>query len=193
MKRIFTKARLILLGKVVVSVVGAVITFNLLLAFYMGVGGIFGLVILLWHAHTLRDLVNWRCAVFLLVSMLIAVAVYFAIIPFVELGSSQDALEVFGPGVLVGTVLLPIAHSLLLGTTWKRTWIAIPCIYIIWALFFSISQGFVGKWAEPMGYWVTLNLSIVTHVTIWQATYLVSMFGFRKKGPLEEAQAEVVE
>jgi hypothetical protein len=44
-----------------------------------------------------------------------------------------------------------------------------------------------------MGYWITLNLSIVTHVTIWQAAYLVSMFGFRKKAQPEEARAKVME
>ncbi len=189
MKEIITKSRMILLGKVVVFVVGAIATLNLLFQFVYIMGVVFGLVILVWYAQTLKDLVNWRCVAFLIASTLTGAVV-------IILGSSPGLTLRWLPwGVLVGTAMLPVAHSLLLGATWKRTLIAIPSIYCAWILSYGLLHGFNGWWfIEHTPYWnntSSFEFSIFNNVTIWQAAYLVSMFAFRKKeaeAVAEEAQ-----
>jgi hypothetical protein len=60
MKQIFSEDRLILAGKVVVFLVGAALSYRYQWWFQLGVGGIFGIVVLVWYARDLKDLVIWR-------------------------------------------------------------------------------------------------------------------------------------
>jgi hypothetical protein len=192
--KIFTKARLILLGKVVVSVVGLVASLLIIATEWMagvfwGPGVIFGFVVLVWHATSLRSITKWRSVAFLIAATGIYTAVsilwFYAFIrgaseviiitfaPYMDLDFIATGLLILSGGLL-GSILLPIVHSLLLGSPRKRVFIAIPCIF----------GGFLIA-CLPFAFLDDISVYICVPIIVWQATYLVSMFGFRKKEAVE--------
>jgi hypothetical protein len=203
MKKIFTKARLILAGKVAVFVIGGVLSNYLdvnrpFIAQYF-VGAIFGIVILVWSAQSIRELVDWRSAAFIAASTLIYVVV--RILPAHSLGELNSISEIverfwsfildgikLAGGVLFHTFTLPIAHALLLGASLRRVLVAIPVI--------------LGAWFKVSLVWLAILLTVpesdaMTHLTylinftsIWQAAYLVSMFAFRKRAQREGEEVQ---
>jgi hypothetical protein len=202
MKQIFTKSRLILAGKVVVSVVGVVITpliggepFDFQYSIWWIPGFFFGVVIQVWDPRSVQDVALWRRATFVIASSGIYLAAYisFTYTVFVGLGvlvaGDTDAVTLrlyymLFITVFIGTVPLPVAHGLLLRATLKRTLIAIASTICVSIVLLIVATQF----DDFSGYGVLFFL-LSPLVAIWQATYLISMFGFRKK----VVQVEVTE
>jgi hypothetical protein len=182
MRQIFSKSRLILLGKVTVFFAGTILSnYSFVdrgetLSIYLSVGAIFGIVVLTWYARSFKDLANWRCTAFLIASILIwAIAVRILYVA-LEMPGLLGNLNLILGGMLFGTVALPIAHALLLGASLKRTLITIACMC-------GTGLGNFFAFDDP----IASDLTII----LWQATYLIGMFGFRKRGA--EVGAEVTE
>ncbi|UCD36789.1 MAG: hypothetical protein JSW54_08075 [Fidelibacterota bacterium] len=197
--------RLVLFGKIAVFAAGAVIC-NYLdiqqphVAQYL-VGAIFGIVVLVWHARSLPDLIDWRSAAFVAASA----AIYFVVklLPGHTLGEIDtlseimerfwsilvDGIKLFG-GVLVNSITLPVAHALLLGASLKRTLIAIPFILGIWfkvsLLWLALIIALPGQ--EPPA----LLTYTINFTSIWQLAYLASMFAFRSRGVGKQHLASAV-
>lgn len=117
---------------------------------------IFGLVVLLWHSKSVRQVVSQRSLAFLAASTFVWMIVQRLPIPPALRGD-------YGLGGLVmivatGTFLLPIAHALILGTSWWRVALAIPGIFGVW-WYLTLSQ-FRFEWI----------------VDVWQGLYLLFMF-----------------
>ena len=187
----------ILLAKIAFSIIG--IYFCILLQTgYWFVGLIFGGVVLLWHAKSLRELLSFRSAMFLVASTFI-----YALM--VTLRSFSNILGGNWPSplddqfvVAVGTVLLAIAHALFLKASWKRVGIAIPCVYGSWYFIASPMQqliifpdavmDFVEMAKVPL---LTPTLSFLlsllatflyySNVYVWQGAYLLFMFGTKPR------------
>jgi hypothetical protein len=146
------------------------------------VGGIFGIVVLVWYARDLKDLVIWRCVLFLISSMVIGVGVFWGINIQNYMDSLWGTVNELYMAVLLGTILLPVAHSLLFPTSWRRVLIAIPSVYMVWFVCFTLNYG-IRTHVNPLSDLVMEGWEnpIINHVSVWQAAYLVSMFGFKKR------------
>ena len=150
-----------LLAKLLVFVAGAYVSFAHC-AEYWVVGPVFGLVVLCWQAASLRTFLAPKRLGFLASSTLIYAFVYWI--------SSQKLPEVpylfsaFLLAVLVGTVLLPLAHGWWLGASRRRVTLAIPVVYGVFYLtqFLTLPDA-VQKW--------------VNAVSLWQAAYVFCFFG----------------
>ena len=150
-----------LLAKLLVFVAGAYVSFAHC-AEYWVVGPVFGLVVLCWQAASLRTFFAPKRLGFLASATLLYALVYWI--------SSQKLPEIpylfsaFLLAVLVGTVLLPLAHGWWLGASRRRVRIAIPVIYVVFYLtqFLNLPDA-VQKW--------------VNAVSLWQAAYLYCFFG----------------
>lgn len=126
------------------------------------IGPLFGVVVLAWHL-TLPPTLTLQHALFLVASTLIYALVAHLAID--GLPVAQHSMEV-NQAVLVGTVLLPVAHRQFLGAPWDRVVRTIVGVYVVW---FAI-----GKLLEMMdldGTWGLINMA-----SIWQALYLSFMF-----------------
>lgn len=197
MKQLFTKPRLILLGKMGVFVAGQVailliIATERIAGYFWGPGVIFGFVVLVWHATSLRSITTWRSVAFMAsttgIYAVVSAIWYYALVRamgvifasyFVHLNDATVIISIILilGGVLLGTILLPTAHALLLGATLKRVLIAIPCI-IAGFLVACLPLVLLDDGTDYIG------LPII----VWQAAYLVSMFGFRKKEAAHEGE-----
>ena len=82
------------------------------------VGLIFGVVVLVWHERSVRDAVNLRNVVFLVVSTLIWILVVSLILENINVNPLDTEMEgdgFFFESVVLGTALLTIAHARFLG------------------------------------------------------------------------------
>lgn len=140
-----------------------------LIAEYWYVGPIFGAVVLLWHAGSSRDLVRMRSLGFLAASTLIYALVAWIILEWDdEIPEIPNVFDAGFLGVMIGSALLPVAHGALLGASWGRVTIAIPCLYLAW---YALSL------SELFG----LDNALINFVSVWQALYLVCMFAPKPK------------
>lgn len=155
---------------------------------YWHIGPLFGLVVVVWHAASLRALCSLRSGAFLLASTLIlgVVGVLSIALPFLvastlmSLGVESHAASSFGmisahAAYVLGTALLPLAHAGILKTSWTRVRIAIPSIYVAWFLV-SLPIGWLNFKFDLHFDQVPLG-PLLNPVYIWQACYLVFMFG----------------
>ncbi len=151
---------MILFARFALFLVGAHYSYQFFTSYWY-VGSIFGAVVLAWNSHSLKTLLSFRNAAFLISSTLI-----YALVIFVY-DKGGDADQGFYLAVAIGTVLLPIAHKVFLGTSWKRTLIAIVGLYALWyGISFLISKLELKGLAEK-----SINM-----VSIWQALYLAFLF-----------------
>jgi len=151
------KGYLIVALKLIVFVLGATASWRFI-ADHWYVGPIFGTVVLVWHVKALKDLIKPRAISFLVFSTLIYALVIW----------SHDLLESIYLAVAVGTILLTLAHKILLVASWRRLFVAIPSIYGIWFLF--------GKLLEYLEIISPLQF-FLNYVTVWQAAYLFFLLG----------------
>ena len=118
----------------------------------------FDTVVLIWHWSFSGTVPAVRYALFLAVS----VANYAAVLAIAEAGAPGSlSFNAFEPSVIVGSVLLPIAHGYLLGVPAKRVIVAIPVVYL--AAYAVASAVAVSR---PV-------VSIVNPVAAWQLAYLL--------------------
>jgi hypothetical protein len=86
-------------------------------------------------------------------------------------------------GVAFHSAVLPIAHALLLGATLKRVLVAIPVTLGVWfkasLLWLAIILALPYPMPQPVLY-------IINYTSIWQMSYLLTMFAFRKTGVEQE-------
>lgn len=133
------------------------------------VGLVFGAVVIVWHARSVREWIDWRTAAFLASSTLIWILVYRL---FWILGLPASAL---------GTILLTVAQGWLLGTPRKRILIGIPCILGIWFLGYWYLSHVVFNASKYSGLFAGVHAAradAITHsIPIWQGAYLLCMFG----------------
>jgi hypothetical protein len=194
MKKIFTKGSLILMGKVTVSIVGVATSALIFNNFgdYTGAvqiipGFLFGILVLIWSTPGhMKGILNWRSAVFLIAAGGIYLTIwYLGVVTTVKYLFNPDeaAMITLVCFILTCTVPLPIAHALLLGAAWKRTLVTVTTLLgIITVVLVSLNSS--RKWGcDP-------DFLFAGSLAIWQAAYLVSMFGFRKREQLEEGQVE---
>lgn len=207
------KSRIIKLIRVGVFLVAAVVSNALDIhrpqVLHYLVGTIFGMVVVIWNMRSWRDLVHWRAPAFIAASTLIYVVV--RILPdhaLDELTSISEIMAQFWSFVLEGFKLvggvafhsaaLPIAHALLLGASLKRLLVAIPVTLGVWfkvsLLWLAIILVLPWPIPEPVLY-------VINYTSIWQMSYLLTMFAFRKVGvgykmtggELEYEQGKVLE
>jgi len=124
------------------------------------IGLAFGIVILVWRARSVREAVHFRSLAFLAASAFIWILTLL-------IGRSING---YG-AIVLGTVLLTVAHAQLLGTSWTRTLIAIPGILGIWLPVWLVGFGIIWQ-ATPH-----LNVGLA----VWQAAYILFMFGSTPK------------
>lgn len=165
-------------------------------------GLVFGIVVLVWKAGSIREAINVRNASFLVAAELIWLLVFYLLNPFL--------IMLYGT-VALSTVLLAGAQAWLLGASKRRLLVAIPSIFGIWLLLTYIAVHFVpwdvlvnflgmggAKVQAPsflgLGqittalFGVTMQTPQLTLAlfgvsqTIWQAAYLLCMFGLRPSG-----------
>jgi hypothetical protein len=167
------KPKLILIGKLAAFLASAYALEHYgLIAEYWYVGPIFGAVVLVWHARSSRDLVSIPSLKFLAASTLIYALVAWIIMD----GDSvipeiPDVFDAGFLGVMIGSALLPVAHGALLGSSWRRVKIAIPCLYLVW-------------YALALSGLFDLDITLINSMSVWQALYLLFMFS-PKPGFLE--------
>ena len=191
------KSKRALLAKIAFSTIGVYFCM-LLQTRYWFVGPIFGGVVLLWHARSLRELLSFRSAIFLVAST-------FTYALMAAISSLNNFLVQNGPtplddrsAVAVGTVLLAIAHALFLKASWKRVGIAIPCVYGSWYLIASPMQQLPLFLDPVMDFIKMAKVPLLTptlyflfsllarflycsNVYVWQGAYLIFMFGTKPK------------
>lgn len=137
-----------------------------------GIGPIFGAVILVWYNRSPREWINLRPVAFLASSTLIWILVIMV----------QTGPVYTGP-VILGTILLAIAQAELLGASVRRVLIAIPCTFGIWFLghwylyynIFQVPKQHGGLF--DVGFAIASAFAILFSLPIWQAAYLLCMFG----------------
>ena len=185
LKKIFTKSSLILAGKVAVSLLGMFAWHFAGYLFSWIVGPVFGFVVIVWYSKSIRDFYNWKSVVYIVIATLIWIIV--ASILDEPYGSTSNAQVLYG--VLLGTVLLPGVHALLLGASIKRTLIAIPCIYGSFLLVLS-PRIIADSHEYPNVFYDYAFPLIFLYIPVWQTAYLVSMFGFSKKKPVAAESSE---
>ncbi|MFC1583842.1 hypothetical protein ACFL4U_04065 [Candidatus Neomarinimicrobiota bacterium] len=167
------------------------------------VGTIFGVVVVIWHGRTVRELIHWRSAAFIAASTAIYVVV--RILPdhsLDELTSISEIMAQFWSFILEGfklvggvafhSAVLPIAHALLLGASLKRVLVAIPVTLGVWFKVSLLWLAIVLALPYPIPQSV---LYVINYTSIWQMAYLLTMFAFRKTGverePLGVAMGEL--
>ena len=150
-----------LLGKLLVFIVGAYVSFAHC-AEYWVIGPVFGMVVLCWQATNVRAFLSPKRLRFLASSTLIYALVYW--ISRQKLPEVSYLFSAFLLAVLVGTVLLPLAHGRWLGASRRRVRVAIPVIYGAFYLSQFLNLSSAGQ------QWINM-------VSIWQAAYLFCFFG----------------
>ncbi len=164
-----------LILRIVVFVVGAYISnksvagvyFNPICEFFL-IGVIFGVVVITWQWSLTRELQWYRWAGFILASTLI----YLLVTILLELDIPETALSsVIHNPIFLGTILLPLAHKLILKTSWLRVAVTIPGVY---AVSFSI-----GVFLEELVPYGTAR-DFVNIIFLWQGAYLMFMFYFKR-------------
>ncbi len=157
--------------RIVVFVVGAYFSnksvsgtyFDPVCEFFL-IGLTFGVVVITWHWSLTREFKWYSWTGFVLISTLIYLLV--TILPELDIPETALSFVIQNP-LFLGTILLPLAHKLVLKTSWLRVAITIPRVYAV-----SFSGG---------AFLDTLVLNgivrdFVDIVFLWQGSYLVFMF-----------------
>ncbi len=121
-------------------------------------GFVFAAVVLVWHRSFSAELVLARYVAFVAASVLN----YAIVLEIAEAGAPGSlSFRAFEPSVVVGSVLLPIAHGYLLGVAARRVMAAIPIIYL--------SAYAVASVVDVSG----PAAAIINPVAAWQLAYLL--------------------
>lgn len=156
-----------LILRIVVFVVGAYIStksvrgtfFNPICEFFL-IGLIFGVVVIVWQWSLAREL-QWNRGVgFFLASTFIYMFVI--ILPELDISETVFSFIIQNP-MCLGTILLPLAHKLILKTSWLRIAVTIPSVFAL-----TFAGGALFQWLS-LGDFINI-------ITIWQGTYLAFMF-----------------
>lgn len=157
-------------GKIAVFLIGAYLGGKHVTDYWV-VGPIFGLVVVIWQATSLRALVTLRSGAFVVASTLIYALVLWLYGALLHPFSTQRDYSFVA--MIAGTALLPLAHAWCFKVSWRRVLVAIPAIYALTYL-----VGFLG---DAVGLDKTpLADFLYNGVTVWQGAYLLLMFGWRK-------------
>ena len=144
------------------------------------VGIIFGAVVLVWHTRSLNKFISLRSLGFLTASTLIWILVYILTFSTHNIITRVFKYGGYGPVIILGTILLTIAHRWLLGTPLRRVLIAIPCIFGIWGLgdwYLSHAVYHTSKYsADSIDFGIASLLALLYSTPIWQGAYLLCMF-----------------
>jgi hypothetical protein len=129
------------------------------------VGPIFGVVVLLWQNNSLRSAVGTASLKFLLLSTLV-----WALVDWLLHVAPED--RYLDWIILVGSILLPLAHTWVFRSTWQRICLAIALSFAgfeSWRLIADSAPDLVRR--------------IVTAATLWQGGYLLAMYGPQRSRP----------
>jgi hypothetical protein len=128
------------------------------------VGPIFGTVVLLWRLP-IKALFSLRSVLFLSLSTAVWVIVNWVM-------SREDSPLQFRIAVLLGSLLLPVAHAWVLKAPWARVRLAIPLAYAAFELGIPVFQALEDRNWETIQY-------VVNYCGFWQFAYLLAMVGPR--------------
>jgi hypothetical protein len=159
--------KLILAARIAIFVAVAYrLSYSDLISEYWCVGPAFGLVVLLWHSHKAGELFRPASLAFLAASTLI-----YALVALIVMGLEEyipDYGDLFDGGflgVMIGTVLLPVAHCKFLGGPWARLKFTVPLHYAVWHIIVvAIDRSGAS------------DSDFVNAMSIWQVLYLAAMF-----------------
>ena len=127
------------------------------------VGPVFGVVVAVWQMRTFRDVLTPRAFAFLLASTLL----YALMLRWFDPALFSDRPDNLWLVVLAGTALLPLAHAVCFGTSWRRTLLAIPGIYASWLLVgwliqhSPLAESPLGRCEAAVVWWQLLYLMFV--------------------------------
>jgi hypothetical protein len=143
------------------------------------IGALFGLAVLAWgFLPDLRPQTIVRGAAFVAAAAIVN-EIVFQIAVWGSFHLPQwDARVPIAPvpaAVLTGTVLLPLAHRLLLGTTWRRLAVAVPGIGLTCAACIVFASR-------------VIHLNMGTLAVVWQWAYLMFLLG--ATAPADEPRDE---
>ncbi len=145
---------------------------------YLWVGPIFGLVVVIWASNAPKELVRRENAAFVAMSTLIYALVYH--IAKQNWSSDSVVLEsLLGPlptGVLAGSLLLPMAHSLFLGAPRRK---AFKASLVLMLSFYAVTL--LANVADYINLGENFNF-IAIAVFVWQGIYLFDFFPERLRG-----------
>ena len=153
--------------RLIAFLIGAYIS-ALHVAEYWTVGPVFGLVVLIWHAKSPRDLYDPMGLTFLFASTFIYAIVYWISLRHVPtLPRAPHLLDATFLAVLAGSFLLPQAHMRWLGLERRLaipTAVTLIVVYYLSGLLLNAVElpGWLSRW--------------VNAVSIWQGTYLCCTF-----------------
>lgn len=160
--------KLILAARVAIFVAVAYrLSYSDLISDYWYVGPAFGVVVLLWHTYRAAELLRPTSLAFLAASTLIYALVALIVMDLDEyIPNYGDFFDGGFLGVMVGTVLLPIAHCRFLGGPWGRLKYSVPVHYAVWHIIVvAIDRSGIS------------DNDFINAMSIWQALYLIAMFG----------------
>ena len=168
------KPNQISLAKVVVSVIGVLLSSFLVGVWWSAIScygtPIFGAVILMWNSKSVREALSLRSVGFLAISTLIYTLGYWHFAKNTPSSGGEGDAIIILKAVGIGTVLLSITHAFLLKASWRRVFIAVPCIYISWYLVGFLLGNRVMEMINPVA------PILILPVAIWQTAYLLFMF-----------------
>src|SRR5579872_397917 len=133
------------------------------------VGPIFGVVVLLWQNDSVRSAIESASLRFLLISTLV-----WSLVDWLLHVQPED--RYFNWIILVGPILLPLAHAWVFRPSWQRVCLAMALSYAGFQ-----SWGLIPENADPVR-------RIITAATLWQGGYLLAMFSRRGAAKLGERQ-----
>lgn len=162
------------LTKIVVSVIGVLLS-SLLMGMWWSATScygafIFGTVILVWHSKSAREVFSMRSVGFVAVLTLTYTLGYWLFAKIAPSSGPEGDVITLLKAVGIGTFLLPVVHALLLSASWKRVFIAMPCIYVSWYLLGFLLGNRVMEMINPV------VAVLILPVAIWQTAYLLFMF-----------------
>jgi len=146
---------------------------------YWVVGPVFGLTVILWDSDHISQILSRKHILFVAASTLI-----YALIPFMVIkeywkfddGSvSEFFFGTLSVAVILGSILLPVAHHFLLGSKRNTSKLAVIALIITFYLI-----DFIGSVIDHLKLLLPFNTAYVS-LTVWQAVYLTYFFLSKKK------------
>lgn len=159
--------KLILLARIAIfSAVAYRLSYSDLISDYWYVGPGFGAVVLLWHTYRAAELFRPASLAFLAASTLIYALVALIVMYLDEfIPDYGDLFDGGFLGVMIGTVLLPVAHCKFLGGPWGRLKYSVPVHYVVWHItVVAMDRSGIS------------DNDFINAMSIWQALYLIAMF-----------------
>lgn len=159
--------KLILAARIAIFVAVAYrLSYSDLISTYWYVGPAFGVVVLLWHSYKAAELLRPASLAFLAASTLIYALVALIVMDLDEyIPDYGDLFDGGFLGVMIGTVLLPLAHCRFLGGAWGRLKYSVPVHYVVWHIaVVAMDRSGVS------------DNDFINAMSIWQGLYLAAMF-----------------